>query len=191
MHVFNGFTGAAIGGPLGGFYAYDPGFRGGVLISTGDIDGDGRQDIITGVDAGVGPHVKVFGGRTGGEIRSFFAYDPQFLGGVRVAAGDVNGDGRDNVIVGSGSAGPHVKVFDGMTGNEIASFFAYDLGFLHGIYVAAGDVNGDGRAEVITGTGTGPAACEGVRDHRPLQPADGDEFLRLRRFLRRRACGGR
>src|SRR5262249_6474042 len=44
----------------------------------------------------------------------------------------------------------HVKVFDGATGALIRSFLAYP-GFTGGVTVAAGDVNGDGFADLITG----------------------------------------
>ncbi len=44
----------------------------------------------------------------------FFAYNPSFTGGVRVATGDVNGDGAAEVITSPGQGGgPHVRVFDG------------------------------------------------------------------------------
>src|SRR5262249_25681465 len=139
------------------FFAFDTGFLGGVRVATGDVTGDGSSDVIVGAGRGApGGHVKVFDGATGAELRSFFSFDQGFVGGVQVAAGDVNGDGRADVIVGAGpGAGPHVKVFDGATGAEIRSFFAYDPGFSGGVRVAAGDVDGDGLADVITGSGLG------------------------------------
>lgn len=153
------FSGAG-GGELRSFFAYPTMFSGGVHVAGGDIDGDGRADVVTGAGAGAaGGHVKVFSGATGAELRSFFAYPTGFSGGVRVATGDVNGDGIPDIVTGAGAGSPggHVKVFDGVSGGELASFLAYDTAFAGGVYVAAGDMNGDGRADIVTGTGSDDA----------------------------------
>jgi hypothetical protein len=136
--------------------AYAPNFTGGVRVASGDVNGDGLGDIITGTGAGSAGHVKVFNGTTLAQIHSFFAYGVSFTGGVYVAAGDVNGDGVADIITGAGSGGPpHVKVFDGNTLVERQSFFAYSTGFAGGVRVASGDVDGDGLAEIVTGPGSG------------------------------------
>lgn len=141
---------------LRAFLAFDASFRGGVYVAAGDVNGDGRADIVAGAGPGGGPHVKVFSGSNTKVLHSFDAFSPGFAGGVRVAAGDVNGDGRADVITGAGAGGgPHVKVFNGVQGNLLRSFFAYDPGFHGGVNVAAGDVNGDGPADVVTGAGPG------------------------------------
>jgi len=137
------------------FFAFDPSFTGGVTIAAGDVDGDGVADLIVGAGAGAGPHVKVFSGATGAEIRSFFAYEANFTGGVSVAAGDLDGDGFADIVTGTLTAAPHVRAFDGLTGAERLSFFAYAPTFTGGVFVAAGDLDGDGRAEIVTGTGFG------------------------------------
>lgn len=150
VKVFSGSSGAE----LRGFFAFDMGFTGGVRVATGDIDGDGFADVITGAGTAGAGHVKVFSGQTGSELRSFLAYGQSYAGGVYVGGGDVNHDGIDDIITGAGSgAGPHVKVFSGADGSELRSFFAYTPSFTGGVRVAAGDVDGDGFADIITGAG--------------------------------------
>ena len=139
-----------------GFLAYDPNFAGGVWVAAGDIDGDGHADIVTGAGEGGGPHVRIWSGATFAEIGGFMAYTPAFGGGVRVATGDVDGDGHEDIITAAGpGGGPHVRVWSGADLSELAGFFAYDPAFGGGVYVAAGDVNGDGLADIVTGPGPG------------------------------------
>jgi hypothetical protein len=135
---------------------YEETFTGGVLVATGDVNGDGVDDIITGTGVGGGPRVRIFDGVTAQLIREFFPYEDTFRGGVIVAAGDVNGDGIADIITGTGvGGGPRVQIFDGATGQPLANYFAYEETFRGGVLVAAADTTGDGKAEVITGTGVG------------------------------------
>jgi hypothetical protein len=154
IRVFDGVSGTEIYS----FLAYSAAFTGGVFVAAGDINGDRRADIVTGTGAGSGAHVKVFDGATLGLLHSFFAYSVMFTGDVFVAASDINGDGRADLITGTDAGtGPEVKVFDGETLSVIHHFFAYSAAFTGGVRVAAGDVNGDGRADIVTGVGAGAA----------------------------------
>ncbi|MFL5328257.1 MAG: FG-GAP-like repeat-containing protein [Gemmataceae bacterium] len=151
----------ANGKPLLSFEPFDHGFRGGVHIAFGDVDGDGQRDLIVAAGATGGPHVKIYNGADllKGKttlIHEFFAFDASFKGGVNVATADFNGDGRADIVVGAGaSGGPHVRIFDGATNKIIGEFFAYAADFHGGVDVAAGDLDGDGKAEIITGAGPG------------------------------------
>ncbi len=148
---------SAGGNDMGGFFAFDPGFHGGVTVAGADVDGDGTDEIIVGAGAGGGPHVRVFRGN-GTEVNGFFPFPEGFRGGVLVAGGDVNGDGRDDIIMGAGAGGgPHVRIMT-IAGADIRSFFAFPQGFLGGVNVGAGDVDGDGRDDIITGAGPGGGA---------------------------------
>lgn len=146
---------SAAGTLLGTIAPYE-GFKGGVRVATGDVNGDGQADLITGAGPGGGPHVKVFDGSTGATLQSFFAYDAAFVGGVNVGAGDVNGDGRADIVTGAGpGGGPHVKLFDGADQTTRASFFAFDPNFRGGVRVAVGDYGQDGTADLIVAAGPG------------------------------------
>jgi hypothetical protein len=152
IRVFDGKT----GGVIRDFFAFSPTFTGGAYVAAGDIQGDHSADIIVGADAGGGPQVVVFDGQDGSVLRSFFAFDPNFHGGVRVAAGDVNDDGKADILVGAGpGGGPQVTVYNGADGAVLHSFFAFDPNFHGGVYLAAGDINGDGKADIIIGAAPG------------------------------------
>ena len=142
------------------FFAYDQSFQGGVRVASGDLNGDGTFEVITAPGIGHSPQIKIFNGSTGTLIRSFLAFDTSFTGGVFVASGDVNADGNYDIIVGSGTGAQsehQVRAFDEF-GSELGSFFAYPQSFAGGVRVAAGDVNGDGIADIITGSGPGMRA---------------------------------
>lgn len=138
------------------FYAYEASYTGGVRVAQGDVNGDGIPDIITATGQGGGPRVRVFDGSTGLIIRDFFAYESNFRGGVFVAAADVNGDGKADIITGTEQGGgPRVTVFDAVTNDRIQDFFAFDSNQRGGVRVSAADFNGDGKADIVTTAGAG------------------------------------
>lgn len=159
---------AALGVPASyiSFFAYDPSFTGGVRVALGDVNGDGRRDIITAAGPSGSPHIKVFTLNfdisTGDynvnpqPISQFYAFNqPTFKGGVYIAAGDTNNDGFDDVIVGAGATGgPRVTVYAGTpsgvnTTSPLNNFFAYPQKFNGGVVVTAGQRNGNAGEEVI------------------------------------------
>lgn len=142
------------GGTLTKLNIYADNGTGGASVAVGDIDGDGTPEVIVGSGPGHAPMVWI-ATVDGTPLTSFAPYDVNFKGGVNVAAADLNGDGKAEIITGAGSGGgPHVRIFDGK-GLALGGFFAYVANFHGGVNVAAGDVNGDGKAEIVTGAGPG------------------------------------
>ncbi|MFN6052525.1 MAG: FG-GAP repeat domain-containing protein, partial [Planctomycetia bacterium] len=90
------------------WFGYSTAFRGGLFIAVGDVNNDGIDDLVTGPNAGGGPHIKVYDGKNNQVMFEFMAYVPSFTGGVSVTLADANRDGRMDIITGTGkSGGPH------------------------------------------------------------------------------------
>lgn len=134
------------------FFAYAPYLRSGVRVTTCDLDLDGTDEIITAPGRGGRPHIRIFNAQGKPVIHpGFFALDGKFQGGTNIACGDVNADGRPEIIVAAAQGGgPHVTVHN-YKGQTIASFMAYSRNFRGGIRLATADFNDDGREEIITG----------------------------------------
>lgn len=142
------------------FYAYAPQFfHGGVDVAVGDINRDGTKEIITGPGAGASPFVRIFSIQ-GVLLSEFLAYPAKFLGGVHVAAADLDGDGQDEIITGPGPGSkPEIHVYR-FTGELLASWSAYTDKFRGGADVSAvsTDVVHNQPGLIVTGAlrGGGP-----------------------------------
>jgi hypothetical protein len=147
------------------FMAFEPTFRGGVFVAASDLTPDGRALVAVGADAGGGPHVRVFDVVKGKEVASFFPYAKSFTGGVRVALGDVDGDGTPDLVTAPGPGMvAQVRVFNGATKKPISQFNAYGADWTGGAFVGIANVRGKNRAELMTGTGAGGPALVRVFD---------------------------
>ena len=166
VQVFHDLSGR----PAFDFFAYDDTFRGGVRVAVADVNGDGAEDIVTGPGPGMPPLVRVFDGRDTGLLAEFVGHDPQWAGGVTVAAAGRAADGRSLVAVApDAGGGPVVKVFDLAQGKEVASFLAYPAGFRGGARVAWVDLDGNGKPDLVAAPGPGDPGLP-VRLFDPANP---------------------
>lgn len=159
--VFSGRDGSTLATYLGD----SPGDHFGFCVSAaGDVNLDGWPDVAVGADhdGNNGTNsgsVRVISGRNGATLFTFNGNSPQEDFGRCVrGAGDVNGDGWPDIVVGAphdddqGIDSGSVSVFSGRDGSRIL-FVLGDAPDDHlGWSVAAmGDINGDGRADIVAG----------------------------------------
>jgi hypothetical protein len=113
------------------FNAYASTFLGGVYVAAEGGGTGAIGSVVTGAGAGGGPHVRVFDLSTLAVTRQFYAYDPHFTGGVRVAGGPYSGA----IVTGAGpGGGPHVRIFNG-NGSIAYQFYAFAPTFTGGVFV--------------------------------------------------------
>ncbi len=134
------------------------------LAPAGDVDGDGVPDLLVGAIFADPNGIRsagsafVFSGATRAQLFRFDGSEPQdFLGNAVSTAGDLDGDGHDDLLIGALSADPggltfagSAFVFSGATGAQLFRFDGADASDLMGSSVAsAGDLDGDGVPDLL------------------------------------------
>ncbi|OWK36574.1 beta strand repeat-containing protein [Fimbriiglobus ruber] len=157
----------------------DPSFRGGDRAAVGDVNGDGVGDVIVSAGFGGGPRIAIYNGTTISAasptelVPDFFAFESTLRNGAYVTAGDLTGSGYADLIFGAGpGGGPRVRAVNSaallaaagsfstlddpsVAGAGIADFFAGDPSNRGGIRVTVKNLDGDTKADLVVGDGTG------------------------------------
>ena len=138
------------------FAPYGEDFKGGVNVAVAQLyKKDKRYYIVTGTQW-YGPQIRIFDMKGQVKHPGCFPYAESFQGGVNVGVGDLNGDGRAEIISAAGyGGGPHIRVLNNKCEVINPGFFAYDEAARFGVNIGVGDLDGDGKAEIVTGPGPG------------------------------------
>ncbi len=151
------------------FLAYAKNYTHGIQVSAGDVDGDGKDEIVTAPRKG--GQVRIF--EADGTPRSleFWPYGPNFRGGVDVvvAQADPKTEKEEIIVAPMSGYKPLVKIYEPHWGNDTYSeFLAFAENFTGGVRLAGADVDRDGTDEIVVGS-----ASKGGHV-RVLEPKNGD-----------------
>lgn len=150
----------------------------------GDVDGDGAADFVTsaptnaagGASAG---RVYAYSSRSGKLLWSVDGKPGDQLGTGVESAGDTDGDGIADVAAGAPGTGK-AYVYSGKDGHVLLSFSAEDAKDQFGQHVtSAGDIDGDGHADVIVGAPANNAGGVGAGRAYVYSGKDGRVLLTL------------
>jgi hypothetical protein len=143
LRVFNGS-----GKLTGTFFLFAKKARGTYSLTTADVDADGKDEIIAATGKGQKPEVRIYTNK-GKVVTKFSPFAKSFRGGINLSAGDVTGDGKDEVVVSATSKGtPSIRVY-GSDGKLVSTFNAYDSKLRGGFTTITTDLTDDGIAELI------------------------------------------
>lgn len=169
---------------------FEPTFRGGAQVAMADIDDDRIPEVLVGAGTGRAAEVRIFrqqvaGGRTSlVEIVAArtLPFGPRVTTGVNVAGGDVDGDGREDLVAAMARGAGTVSVFrsvaaaDPIENQPYRTFTPFPASFGGGANVAVADVGtfvagrltnaaaADGRVEIVVASGAGMRATVQVYD---------------------------
>jgi hypothetical protein len=127
-------------------------YDGGISVGAGDVDADGRAEIVVGTLTAPA-RIRVFDGtvQRGPTIQPFGAGAGAV--GVQVAVADIDGTGRGLIVAGEANGGsPMLSLVNAESGAVVVTRQPFGGG-TNGLRVGAGDLDGDGRDEIVAASG--------------------------------------
>lgn len=122
--------------------------RGGYVVTTADLDGDGDDEVVAGTGDGLAPEIRTFSGG-GKHLKTIKPFAPSERSGMHLSAGDINGDGKDEIVVTYAAAGKSLVRVYGANGNLVSAFYAFGNKLRGGWNTVVTDIDKDSYGDII------------------------------------------
>lgn len=133
-------------------------------LTTADTDGNGDDEVIIAAGPRTKGEVRVYNGATPKLLKKFSPFGTNYRSGLRISAGDVSGDGRDDIVVSKMSGPAQIKVYGG-DAKQLIAISALASKVRGDINTVTTDISGDAYAEVIVAPGAGLRQPMRIYDH--------------------------
>jgi len=143
------------------------GYNGTVRTAVADFNGDGVADYAFTTGGGRVARTRIIDGATNSMLVGSTVVLNGFTGGAYIMAGDIDKDGKAELVVSADRGGsPLIEVYRVTSGKLVKSlsFQPFGVANRNGVRVAMGDLNHDGAADLILGTGAGQAPRVAIYD---------------------------
>ncbi|OGH72699.1 MAG: hypothetical protein A2921_03680 [Candidatus Magasanikbacteria bacterium RIFCSPLOWO2_01_FULL_43_20b] len=136
-------------------YPYTINYAGELRVAIGDLNGDGFKEVYVAPSDGYPAPIKIYT-RHGRKMKQdWYPFGEKYSGGYSLAVANTDGGKKSELLIGAGSSvEPRVYLYDYQL-YPLANWLVFEKSFRGGVNVVGGDVNGDGKDEVIAGAGEG------------------------------------
>ena len=131
-------------------------------IAVADIDNDGIAEIIAGSENSQGREIKILKYADNKLAEAGILYTEANNNGFKIAAGDINGDGKPELIIADENNVRAFTIDTTSTTNKLTRLWTVKRQYENNVEIATGDINDDGIAEIaVTQSIVGAKAGKG------------------------------
>ncbi len=148
------------GKKISSFFAYNKNVKTSIDVATGDLNNDGKDEIITASGKNTKPVIRFFNKKGEKIAPDILAFPANFNKGINITTGDIDSDGQDEIIVATNEGqAPYIEIYNSKQ-EKIGQFLIFDQNFRGGVNISAGDMNNDGYDEIAACQASSGTQCK-------------------------------